>query len=135
MDMRIREEVEEIEKWIEGNSLAKALIKKSKLKKEELKALMVYFTVEDVTFEDLASEMDINRSGAWKRYKKGFEKIIQSFYTVELAAYSGVLDPKVTEMLAEDLTDYVRLLQGEGDIEAIRARLEKRMAVMEELEP
>lgn len=135
MDMRIREEVEEIEKWIEGNSLAKALIKKSKLKKEELKALMVYFTVEDVTFEDLASEMDINRSGAWKRYKKGFEKIIQSFYTVELAAYSGVLDPKVTEMLAEDLTDYVRLLQGEGDIEAIRARLEKRMAVMEEPEP
>ncbi len=135
MDMRIQEEVEEIEKWIEENTLLKALLKKSNLKKEELKALMIYFTLEEVTFEDLASEMGINRSGAWKRYKKGFNKIIQSFYTVELAAYSGILDPKVTEMLAEDLTDYVRLLEGEGDIEAIRARLEKRMAMMEKLEP
>lgn len=135
MDMKIHEEAEEIEKWIEGNTLANALLKKSGVKKEELKALMLYFSEEDITFEDLASEMEINRSGAWKRWKKGFNKIIESFYTVELAAFSGILDPEVTELLADDLMDYVRLLREEADIEEIRARLEKRMAMMEKLEP
>lgn len=124
-------ETEEIEEWIEENSLTQALLKKSSLRKSELKALLLYFQSEDKSFRDLASELGINRSGAWKRWKKGYDKIIESFYTLELAVYGGILDPEATKLLTEDLEDYLRLAHRKGDIEAIQAQLEKRMAEME----
>ena len=121
----------EIDDWIEENKLANALLEKSDIKKKELKALMLYFRSEDISFEDLSSEMGINRSGAWKRWKRGYDKIIESFYTLELAVYGGILDPEATKVLTEDLSDYLRLAHERGDIEAIRERLERRMAEME----
>ncbi len=122
----------EIDEWMEENPLANALLKKSDMKKTELKALMFYFRSEDISFGDLASVMGINRSGAWKRWKKGYDKIIESFYTLELAVYGGILDPEATKLLTEDLRDYLKLAHEKGDIEAIRARLERRLAEMEE---
>lgn len=129
--MKIQDVAAEIEEWINENPLAEALLKKSSLKKEELKTLMIYFRSEDISFGDIASEFDINRSGIWKRWKKGYEKIIRSFYTLELAVYGGILDPEATKLLTKDLQDYLRLAYERGDIEAIRERLERRMTEME----
>lgn len=120
-----------IETWIEENPLAKALLKKSGLKKGELKAMMLYFQDEDISFKDLSSELEINRSGAWKRWKKGYDKVIESFFTLELAVYSGILEPEATKHFVKDLQDYLKLAHKKGDKEAIRARLEKRMAELE----
>ncbi len=122
---------DDIESWIEENKFANALLKKSSLKKGELKALMIYFREEDISFSDLSSKLGINRSGAWKRWKKGQDKIIESFFTLELAVYSGVLEPEAIEHFVEDLQDYLKLTHEKGDKEAIRTRLEKRMAKLE----
>lgn len=132
--MEIYDESTEIEEWMEKNPLAQALLKKSGLKRGELKALLLYFRSEETSFGDLASELGINRSGAWKRWKRGYNKIIESFYTLELAVYGGVLDPEATKLLTEDLKDYLRLVRGGEDVEAVRERLERRMAELEELE-
>lgn len=129
--MDIQDIAEEIEEWIKESPLAQALLEKSNLKKAELKALMLYFRDEDISFNDLASELGINRSGAWKRWKKGYDKIIQSFYTLELSVYGDILDAEATKLLVEDLRDYLRLAHQRGDTEAIRDRLEKRMTEME----
>lgn len=120
-----------IETWIEENRLAKALLKKSGIKKGELKAMMLYFQDEDTSFSEISSKLGINRSGAWKRWKKGYDKIIESFFTLELAVYSGILEPKATKHFVGDLQDYLKLAHKRGDKEAIRARLEKRMAELE----
>lgn len=129
--MEIEKEREEIKSWIEENQLAKVLLEKSSLKKEEFITLLLYFRSENISFSDLASELGINRSGAWKRWKKGYNKIIESFYTLELGVYGGILDPGTIKYLNEDLKDYLKLAQREGDKEAIRKRIEKRMAEME----
>ncbi len=129
--MKIDNIAQEIDEWIENNALADALLDRSAIKKEELKALMLYFRDEEISFSDLASEMEINRSGAWKRWKKGYKKIIESFYTLELAVYGDILDPEATKILTEDLQDYLKLAHKEGDLEAVRDRLERRLAEME----
>lgn len=129
--MDIEEEAKKIREWIEENNLSKALLKKSSLKKKELEALLLYFSDESISFDDLSSELGINRSGAWKRWKKGYDKIIESFFTLELAVYGGVLDPDATKLFVEDLRDYLKLSRREGNKEEIRQRLEKRMAEME----
>lgn len=125
-------ELNSVEDWIEENELAEILLEKSNIKEGELKALLLYFQNEETSFSDVASKLNISRSGAWKRWKKGYKKIIESFYTLELAIYGGVLDPEATKFIIEDLQDYLRLALDQGDIEGIRARLEKRLAEMEE---
>lgn len=124
-------ERDDIEEWIEENKLAKALLKKSGIKKGELKSMILYFQDEESSFQDIASKLGINRSGAWKRYKKGYDKVIESFFTLELAVYSGILEPEAVQHFVEDLQDYLNLAHQQGDKEMIRARLEKRMAELE----
>lgn len=131
MEDEISDIAREVEEWIENNPLSQALLDRSNLKKKELKALMLYFRREDISFGDLSSELDINRSGAWKRWKKGYNKIIESFFTLELAVYGGILDPEATKLLMEDLRDYLKLAHERGDIEEIRSRLEKRLSELE----
>lgn len=131
--METFDEKSEIEKWIEENPLVKALLERSSLKEGELKALLLYFSGEEITFRDLSSKLGINRSGAWKRWKRGYSRITESFYTLELAIYGGVLDPEVARLIIEDLQDYLKLAHEEGDMEALRHRLERRIAEMEEL--
>ncbi len=129
--MEIGKEREELEGWIEENRLAQVLLEKSSLDKKELIALLLYFRDENISFSDLASELGINRSGAWKRWKKGYNKIMESFYTLELGIYGGILDPEAIKYLNEDLKDYMKLAKRKGDKEAIRKRIEKRIAEME----
>lgn len=129
--MEIGKEREEIESWIEENQMAKVLLEKSSLNRKEITALLLYFKSEEIKFSDLASELGINRSGAWKRWKNGYNKIIESFYTLELGVYGGILDPDAIKYLIEDLKDYLKLARREGSKEAIRKRIEKRMAEME----
>ncbi|KXA99743.1 hypothetical protein AKJ48_01810 [candidate division MSBL1 archaeon SCGC-AAA261O19] len=125
--MEPKDEVNKVEEWIEENPLARVLLEKSGLDKGVLKTLLLYYWSEDVTFEGLAQRLDLKKPGAWKRWRKGLDTIIQSFYTIELAVYSGILDAETAKLLAEDLQDYVELTEEEGDLEAIRDRLEKRM--------
>jgi len=127
----MEDERDDIEEWIEENKLAKALLKKSGIKKGELKSMILYFQDEESSFQDIASKLGINRSGAWKRYKKGYDKVIESFFTLELAVYSGILEPEAVQHFVEDLQDYLNLAHQRGDKEMIRARLEKRMAELE----
>jgi hypothetical protein len=52
---------------------------------------------------------------------------MRSFYTLELAIYAGILDAETAEMLAKDLQDYASIARGEGDLDLVRDRIEKRM--------
>ncbi|MFP4005090.1 MAG: hypothetical protein ACLFUR_00015 [Candidatus Hadarchaeia archaeon] len=131
MKEEIKDIAKEIDEWIENNPLSQALLERSNLKKGELKALMLYFRREDISFSDISPELGINRSGAWKRWKKGYNKIIESFFTLELAVYGGILDPEATQLLMEDLRDYLKLAHEKGNIEKIRSRLEKRLVELE----
>lgn len=123
-----RNDIDEVEAWIKKDPLAKTLLKKSLLNMDSLKAILLYYWSEDITFRELASKLNLKKPGAWKRWKKGLDLIMGSFYTLELAIYAGILEAEAAELLAEDLQDYVRLARGEGDIDDIRDRLEKRMA-------
>lgn len=119
--------IDNIENWIEENDLARLLLKESKIDKGVFKALLLYYWSEDIKFEDLGRELDLKKPGAWKRWRKGLDTIIKSFYTIELAIYSGILDIEIAELLTEDLRDYIKIMKEEGDIGKIRDRLEKRM--------
>lgn len=128
--MEGRIEKDEIEGWIKENTLVKTLLDKSGLDKSIFKALLLYYWREEVTFKELARNLGIKKPGAWKRWRKGLDSVIQAFYTIELAVYAGVLDPEIVQLLTEDLQDYVELSKGKGDPEEIRDRIEKRMVEM-----
>ncbi|MGQ9788417.1 MAG: hypothetical protein ACUVQM_03800 [Candidatus Hadarchaeaceae archaeon] len=115
------------EDWLRGNLLAKVLLDHSHLDEKTLKAMLLYYWSENPTFEIIAKKLKINRPGAWKRWKKGQEAIMRSFYTIELAIYSGILDRETTEILIDDLIDYNELAKGAGSVEEIRDRIERRM--------
>lgn len=117
----------EAERWLEKNRLAKILLNNSHLSRENLLALLLYYWKPGTTFEEIATELGIQRAGAWKRWKKGKDAVLRSFYTIELGIYSGVLDSEVAEVLLQDLQDYVSLLKGGESPEKIRDRIELRM--------
>jgi hypothetical protein len=52
---------------------------------------------------------------------------MRSFYTIELAIYAGVLESGTAEVLIDDLLDYVSLSRGEGNVDELRDRIERRM--------
>jgi hypothetical protein len=52
---------------------------------------------------------------------------MRSFYTIELAIYAGVLEAETAEVLVDDLLDYTSLSRGEGNVEELRDRIERRM--------
>ncbi|MGC8816739.1 MAG: hypothetical protein ACP5PX_02890 [Candidatus Hadarchaeum sp.] len=113
--------------WLRDNLLAKVLLERSHLDEKTLKAMLLYYWSENPTFEDIGKKLKINRSGAWKRWKKGKNAIMRSFYTIELAIYSGILDRETAEILIDDLIDYNELAKGTGNVEEIRDRIERRM--------
>lgn len=115
------------EDWLRNNLLAKVLLKHSHLDEKTLKAMLLYYWSENPTFEVIAKKLKINRSGAWKRWKRGQDAIMRSFYTIELAIYSGILDRETAEILIDDLIDYNELAKGAGNVEEIRDRIERRM--------
>ncbi|KUO39648.1 MAG: hypothetical protein APZ16_03120 [Candidatus Hadarchaeum yellowstonense] len=121
------EETLKAESWLRNNLLAKVLLERSHLDEKTLKALLLYYWSENPTFEDIAKKLKINRSGAWKRWKKGQNAIMRSFYTIELAIYSGILEKETAEILIDDLIDYSELAKGAGNVEEIRDRIERRM--------
>jgi hypothetical protein len=119
-----------VDEWIRDNPLSQALLEGSHLEPEILKALLLYYWGEDMTFEKMARKLKIKRPGAWKRWRKGLDAIMRSFYTIELAIYAGVLDEKTAKILVRDLEDYVELAQGGKDLKGVRDRIEKRMVEM-----
>lgn len=113
--------------WLRNNLLAKVLLERSHLDEKTLRAMLLYYWSEDPTFELIGKKLKINRSGAWKRWKKGREAIMRSFYTIELAIYAGILDRETAEILIDDLIDYNELAKGAENVEEIRDRIERRM--------
>jgi hypothetical protein len=116
--------------WLEKDKLARILLQESHLSPESLTALLHYYWRSDTTFEELGKRLGIQRSGAWKRWKKGLNAILRSFYTIELAIYSGVLDPRVAELLLQDLQDYLSLLREGESPDKIKNKIELRMLQM-----
>ncbi|MEM3514573.1 MAG: hypothetical protein QXT02_04750 [Candidatus Hadarchaeum sp.] len=113
--------------WLRDNLLVKVLLERSHLDEKTLKAMLLYYWSENPTFEIIAKKLKIKRSGAWKRWKKGQEAIMRSFYTIELAIYSGILERETAEILIDDLIDYNELAKGAANVEEIRDRIERRM--------
>lgn len=113
--------------------LHRALQEKSYLKKEILEAMLLFYHGEDVTFEKIAKKLGIQKPGAWKRWRKGADAVMRSFYTIELAVCAGVLEPETAELLAQDLMDYASLSRGEGDASELRDRIEERMVKLAKL--
>ena len=119
-------DIDKVEKWLKTSPLARALLKRSHLDPKVLKTMLLFYWSEDVTFEKLAKELKIQKPGAWKRWRKGLDAIMRSFYTLELAICAGILDAETAEMLAKDLEDYTSIARGE-DLDILRDRIEKRM--------
>ncbi|MEW6222962.1 MAG: hypothetical protein AB1476_06670 [Candidatus Hadarchaeota archaeon] len=115
------------EEWLRGDLLARELLKRSGLDEQTLKALLLHGADDKVTFEEIAKKLKIQQPGAWKKWKRGNDLVTRSFYTLELAVYSGILDSKVAQFMADDLTDYADLARGAGDLESLRDRIERRM--------
>ncbi len=122
-------------RWAEKDKLAKVLLQKSHLSPENFKALLLYYWKRDTTFEELGKRLGVQRSGAWKRWRKGVDAILRSFYTIELGIYSGVLEPEVAEFLLQDLQDYLSLLKEGESASKIRDKIELRMLKMLRKEP
>ncbi|MDI6820265.1 MAG: hypothetical protein QMC89_05115 [Candidatus Hodarchaeaceae archaeon] len=97
--------------------------------------MLLFYWGDGVTFEKLAEELRIQRPGAWKRWRKGLNAIIRSFYTIELAIYAGILDAEIAEILAQDLQGYASLVRDKGDLEELRDGIEERMVRLTKLIP
>lgn len=135
MTLMPREEILRAEKWLRGNLLAKELLKRSHIKEETLKAMLMHSWSEDATFEQIAKRLGIEQSGAWKRWQRGRDAIMSSFYTIELALYAGVLEADIAEIMIDDLIDYKSLSRGEGNVDEIRDRIERRMVQLAKRAP
>jgi hypothetical protein len=129
------DEFSKAEKWLRESLLARVLLERSHLDEKTLKTMLLYYWNRDATFEELAKRLRIQRPGAWKRWQKGREVIMRSFYTLELAIYAGVLEAETAELLLGDLQDYSSLAQGEGDLGELRDRIEKRMVELTKKPP
>jgi DNA-binding Lrp family transcriptional regulator len=121
------EEIVGAENWLQESLLAQELLKLSRIDEKTLKAMLFYHLAEGTTFQEIAKKLRIQQPGAWKRWKRGEDSILRSFYTLELAVYAGILDTRVAQFMADDLTDYANLAKGSGDVDAIRDRIERRM--------
>jgi len=117
----------EAEKWLKEDKLAQFLLEKSNLSLGELKTLLLYYGSGGTTFEELAKKLNIQRPGAWKRWRRGVDTIMNSFYTLELAMYAGVLEPEIADIISQDLQDYASLAREEGGLEEIQSRIEERL--------
>ncbi len=122
-----RGEVAKAEKWLRGNLLAQELLKRSHINEKTLKALLLHSWSDGTTFEEIAKRLNIQQPGAWKRWQRGRDAVMRSFYTIELAIYAGVLEAETAEVLVDDLLDYTSLSKGEGNVEELRDRIERRM--------
>jgi hypothetical protein len=122
-----REEFARAERWLRENLLAHVLLERSHLDEKTLKTMLLHYWSEGATFEELAGRLRIQRPGAWKRWRKGRDAIMRSFYTIELAVYAGILEAETAELMVDDLLDYITLARGEGDMDELRDRIEKRM--------
>lgn len=115
------------EKWFQENLLAQTLLKRSHLNEKTLKTLLFYHWEDGATFEEIARKLRIQQPGAWKRWQRGRDAIMRSFYTLELAIYAGILDAEIAELLAQDLRDYALLAGSKADLQTLRNRIEERM--------
>lgn len=125
--MQEKRHLVKVEKWLKENQLPNLLQERSHLNRDVFKTMLLYYWGEGMTFEKLAAELEIQRPGAWKRWRKGLDAIMRSFYTLELAIYAGILDAETAELLAQDLRDYASLARGGEDLEDLRDRIEERM--------
>ncbi|KUO42119.1 MAG: hypothetical protein APU95_03915 [Hadesarchaea archaeon YNP_N21] len=119
--------IAKVERWLKENPLSKILLERSHLKPEILKTMLLFYWSQDATFEQLSKELKIQRPGAWKRWNKGRDAIIRSFFTIELAIYAGILDTEIAEILTQDLQDYVSLATSGGGLQELQSRIEERM--------
>lgn len=122
-----REELAQAEKWLRENLLAQELLKRSHLDEKTLRPMLYHSRSGDATFEEISRALHIQQPGAWKRWRRGQEMVRRSFFTVELAIYAGVLDADTAEFIVDDLVDYISLVRGQGDVEELRDRIERRM--------
>jgi hypothetical protein len=123
----MRKEFIKAEKWLNRDMLARALLKRCQFDEKTFKTMLFRYWSENATFEEIAKQLHIGQPGAWKRWRRGLDTIMRSFYTLELAIYAGILDAETAEMLAKDLQDYASIARGEGDLDLVRDRIEKRM--------
>ena len=129
------DEFPKAERWLRESLLARVLLERSHLDEKTLKTMLLYYWNRNATFEELAKRLRIKRPGAWKRWQRGRDAIMRSFYTLELAIYAGVLEAETAELLLGDLQDYSSLAQGEGDLGELRDRIEKRMVQLTKKPP
>ncbi|MBA7501547.1 hypothetical protein ES706_00118 [subsurface metagenome] len=122
-----REEFARAEKWLSENLLARALLERSHLDEKTLRTMLLHYWSEGATFEELAKKLRMQRPGAWKRWRIGRDTVMRSFYTIELAVYAGILEAETAELMVDDLLDYVTLSRGEGNLDELRDRIERRM--------
>ncbi len=125
-----RDEFVRAEKWMKNNKLARVLLKRSRLDEKTLRAAVLHASSEDASFEEIAERLRMQKSGAWKRWKRGRDEVLRSFNTILLAVYAQLIPLEAAEFLVDQLTDYIAFSRGGEDRAEVRDRIEKRMAQM-----
>ncbi len=114
-------------KEVKKSPLAKILLKKSLLDEKTLQILLLYYSERARSFEEIARKVNMGRSGAWKRWKRGKERLMRAFYTLELALYLGLLEEEIAELVLEDLADYLDMRKGRKTPLEVQENLQRRM--------
>lgn len=114
-------------KAMKKSPLAKILLEKSLLDEKTLQILLLYYSGEGQSFEEIARKTGMGRSGVWKRWKRGKEILMRSFYTLELALYLGLVEEEIARLVVEDLSDYLAMKKGEKTLQETRENLQRRM--------
>ncbi len=122
-----QEEFTRAEKWLRDNLLARALLERSNFDEKTLKPMLYHYWSKDTTFEEIATRLRIQQPGAWKRWRRGEDVVRRSFYTLELAIYAGILEAETADLIVDDLVDYLSLVRGQGNVDELRDRIERRM--------
>lgn len=116
-------------KGIKSSPLIKILLKNSYLDEKTLQILLLYYLGGAKSFEEMGRRMGMGRSGVWKRWRRGKESLVRSFYTLKLALYLGLLEEEIAQLVLEDLTDYLDLQRGRKTPQEVREGMEKRMVM------
>ncbi len=124
-----------IEKWINTDSFAKKLLKKSHFTKKQLKDYVTYVWNKDngtnVTYEQIAKIRNVTKQGVGENIKLARENIDKSMATLLLSVYTNIIPVETIDFFIEIL-DALRVAKESEDEFEFRLLRKKMMKILSE---
>ena len=116
-----------IEKWLNSDSFANKLLKKSYFTKRQLKDYVTYVwnkdMGEDVTYSQIAKRRNVTKQGIHENVKLARENIDKAMATFLLAIYVNIIPVETIEFFIEILDEMRLAKESEDDEEFKKMRL------------